>query len=297
MEVVVPYSILVEVTAVAPPYLTEIVVPDVLVVIVRAVSAQAVVSTDVDILVSFTDATPENTSFYQLEWNVNGGPATLISDLGIVPAASLSYVVYVPALGGDSIYVRTRAAYGTSEFDLVYGDWSAWSDAYTISGVSVPLTSIVVTRYVPQVGVSARVYAVAKTVSVVPQAPAVRVSRYARPVEDLSDGAWLASEGSDLYAMLDESEYSDTDYIYTNTAGTSCTLRLSQLSNPAPIDTKHVLRYRGQGIFTVTLYCGATEVASWNEDLSSIITIERDLTSGQKALITDYDNLRVVLET
>lgn len=252
----------------------------------------------VTIQVQFTDATPASTSYYQLQWKIGiAGSETLVSDLGLSPAANLTYALTIDANSGDAVYVRTRSVYGTTAYDIVYGDWSSWSSVYYVSQAYVPLTSIVVTRYVPQVGVSARVYAVAKTVAVAPQAPVARVSRYARPVEDLSDGAWLASAGSDLYVMLDESEYSDTDYIYTNTAGTSCTLRLSQLSNPAPIDTKHVLRYRGQGIFTVTLYCGATEVASWNEDLSSIMTIERDLTSGQKALITDYDNLRVVLET
>jgi len=33
------------------------------------------------------------------------------------------------------------------------------------------------------------------------------------PVSDVAAGSWLPSSGSDLYAMVDETAYSDTDYI------------------------------------------------------------------------------------
>lgn len=251
----------------------------------------------VNIRVQFTDATPTSTSYYQLQWRVGSGTPTLVSNLGLSPASSLTYTLAIDVNSGDAITVQTRAVYGTTAYDIVYGDWSSWSSVWYVPQAYVPLIGVVVAPYAPRVGRSAKVFPTAVSVVVSTRTPTIRVSRYSRPVEDLSDGAWLASIGSDLYAMLDEPSYSDTDYIYTDTSGTSCTLRLSQVENPAPIDTTHVLRYRGQGLFTVSLYCGATEVASWTEDLSSLTTVERELSSGEKALITDYDNLRVVLET
>ncbi len=251
----------------------------------------------VSIRVQFTDATPENTSYYQLQWKIGSGTETLVADLGLAPAASLSYLLSIDANSGDAVYVRTRSVYGTTVENTVYGDWSTWSSVYYVPQVYAPSTAVVVSTSAPRIGVGIRVWVPVSTLTITTLIPAARVSRFARPVADISGGSWLASSGSDLYAMIDETSYQDSDYIYAENVGASCTLQLSQLDNPSPVTTTHVLRYRGRGVFTVHLYCGATEIVNWTETLPDLTTVERTLSNGQKSLITNYDDLRVVLET
>jgi hypothetical protein len=116
------------------------------------------------------------------------------------------------------------------------------------------------------------------------------------PVSDVAAGGWAASSGSDLYAMLDESAYSDTDYIVSATAST-CTLAIAAGSDPA-VSTGHILRYRllaGSGSVTVTLKQGTTTVASWGPHAltGSAQDFAQTLSAGEADSITDYSALRV----
>ena len=126
------------------------------------------------------------------------------------------------------------------------------------------------------------------------------IYQYARPDADVSDGAWLPSTGSDLYACIDETTYSDTDYIYT-TSLSSCTVSLSTLSDPSSSDN-HTARYRAKGDgatdLVVTLKQGSTTIATWTETnaSSTMTTYEHTLTSGEADSITDYSDLRLVFE-
>lgn len=116
------------------------------------------------------------------------------------------------------------------------------------------------------------------------------------PVSDVSAGGWTASSGSDLYAMLDESAYSDTDYIVSATAST-CTLAIAAGSDPG-VSTGHILRYRllaGSGSVTATLKQGSTTIASWGPHTltGSAQDFAQTLSAGEADSITDYSALRV----
>lgn len=116
------------------------------------------------------------------------------------------------------------------------------------------------------------------------------------PVSDVSDGDWLPSTGTDLYATVDESAYSDTDYIYA-TSATTCTLELATGTDPA-VSTGHTLRYRllsGSGSVTVALKQSTTTIASWGPHTltGAAQDFAQTLSTGEADSITDYSALRV----
>ena len=116
------------------------------------------------------------------------------------------------------------------------------------------------------------------------------------PVSDVAAGSWLPSSGSDLYAMVDETAYSDADYIYA-TSATTCTLALASGSDPNS-SAGHILRYRllpGSVNVAVTLKQGTTTIASWGPHALTGVAQDfaQTLTGGQADAITDYSALRV----
>lgn len=116
------------------------------------------------------------------------------------------------------------------------------------------------------------------------------------PVSDVSAGSWTPSSGTDLYAMLDETAASDTDYIAA-TSATTCTLALASGSDPAS-STGHILRYRlppGSGTVSVALKQGTTTIASWGPHTltGAAQDFAQTLTGGEADSITDYSALRV----
>lgn len=115
-----------------------------------------------------------------------------------------------------------------------------------------------------------------------------------RPTSDVSDGAWLASTGSDLYAMLDETTASDSDYIYATSASTA-EVGLGVASDPVS-STGHIIRYRakGTGTLTVKLMQGTTTIATHVPTLTTSYQDFSFTLSGAEAdSITDYSNLRL----
>lgn len=121
-------------------------------------------------------------------------------------------------------------------------------------------------------------------------------AQYLAPVSDVAAGSWTPSTGSDLYAMLDETSYSDTDYIAA-TSATTCTLALGSGSDPSS-STGHILRYRllsGSGTVAVTLKQGTTTIASWGPHTLTLAAQDfaQTLTGGEADSITDYSALRV----
>lgn len=126
--------------------------------------------------------------------------------------------------------------------------------------------------------------------------PVTVTSQKLAPVSDVAAGSWTPSSGSDLYAMLDETSYSDTDYIAA-TSATTCTLALASGSDPSS-STGHILRYRllsGSGTVTVTLKQGTTTIASWGPHTltGAAQDFAQTLTGGEADSITDYSALRV----
>ena len=132
--------------------------------------------------------------------------------------------------------------------------------------------------------------------------PLVLVSvdpRYARPSSDISTGAWTPSTGSTLYNCIDESTYSDADYILTSSAST-CEIGLWPVQDPYT-SSGQVLRFRAQSTsgstLVATLKQGATTIATrtYTGVASSWTDYTMTLTSGECDSITDYSALSVTL--
>lgn len=126
--------------------------------------------------------------------------------------------------------------------------------------------------------------------------PVTVLTQKLAPVSDVSAGSWTPSSGTDLYAMLDETAASDTDYIAA-TSATTCTLALASGSDPAS-STGHILRYRlppGSGTVSVALKQGTTTIASWGPHslTGSAQDFAQTLTGSEADSITDYSALRV----
>lgn len=127
------------------------------------------------------------------------------------------------------------------------------------------------------------------------------VVQKARPGSDISTGGWLPSSGSDLYAMLDETSYNDSDYIYSpnNPTTETAEVKFTSVTDPG-VHTGHILRFRLAAVgldtvFDVYLMQGATQIATWQKTVTAgnIVSYEETLTSGEAASITDYTDLRI----
>lgn len=121
--------------------------------------------------------------------------------------------------------------------------------------------------------------------------------RYARPARDVSKGAWQASSGANLYAVLDESLLDLTDYMTASTA-TTCEIGLGPVADPGT-SSGQVVRYEAHapdgGNLMVTLKQGSAVIASrYHAALPVLATVhELVLTPEQCDSITDYRDLRV----
>ena len=123
------------------------------------------------------------------------------------------------------------------------------------------------------------------------------MAQYARPTSDVSINSWTTAP---LYQKIDETLYSDADYIQRN-AIAYCEVGLSSLNDPATSDG-HYVRYRlGRSridralTIVVRLYQGSTEIALWThtDPALSFVGFEEALTANQANAITDYSNLRL----
>lgn len=123
----------------------------------------------------------------------------------------------------------------------------------------------------------------------------------ARPGSDISTGGWLPSSGSDLYAMLDETSYNDSDYIYSpnNPTTETAEVKFTSVTDPG-VHTGHILRFRLAAVgldtvFDVYLMQGATQIATWQKTVTAgnTVSYEETLTSGEASNITDYTDLRI----
>jgi hypothetical protein len=116
-----------------------------------------------------------------------------------------------------------------------------------------------------------------------------------RPVSDLAQNDWAPSSGPDLYAMIDEGQASDADYIYTFAVST-CEVKLSTGGVPLSRDD-HNLRIRllaGTGAILIALKQGATTIHSQQYALTgSAQDIVMAIPSLSAQNITDYTNLSV----
>jgi len=97
--------------------------------------------------------------------------------------------------------------------------------------------------------------------------------------------------------MLDESAYSDADYIVSTTSST-CEMRVTVGTDPVS-STGHILRYRllaGTGTISASLKQGSTTIASYGPHMltGAAQDFAQTLSGGEADSITDYSDLRVV---
>ena len=185
----------------------------------------------------------------------------------ILPARTANLHSFVPAIDGN-------VSQGVQD---VTGNSRHWSAQGTLSAAS----------QTPPVGWGGRIIVLPVS------GPA---AQKLAPVSDVSAGGWTASSGSDLYAMVDESSASDSDYILTDSES-SCTLALAAGSDPG-VSTGHILRYRllaGSGSVTATLKQSTTTIASFGPHTltGAAQDFAQTLSAGEADSITDYSALRV----
>jgi hypothetical protein len=133
------------------------------------------------------------------------------------------------------------------------------------------------------------------------QATNLLSARYARPIETISNSGWLASEGSDLPAMINEETPNDTTYIYSNTYAAVYEGKLQPVEDPNTSNAQ-VIKYKTRSLYGNTLIAklkqGGTVIATrthtnvpteWTQ--YSMI-----LTEAEADSITDYTDLRVNTE-
>lgn len=127
----------------------------------------------------------------------------------------------------------------------------------------------------------------------------IAAPRYARPASDVSQGAWSASSGSDLYAMVDEVTSSGSDYIVATTT-TTCRMKLGPVLDPHT-SANQAVRYQawapGGGSLTVRLLQGDIVIATrTHASLPDVETIDKlSLSAAECDAITDYTDLYIEL--
>lgn len=132
------------------------------------------------------------------------------------------------------------------------------------------------------------------------------MAQFARPSSDVSNaGSWATqpTTGQALYAQIDETAASDTDYCVSpsNPSNAAFVVGLGSVTDPAT-GTGHVMRVRyaksasgGRTIdLTFRLLQGGTQIASRTiTNLSEVVTTsEFTLSGGEADAITDYGALR-----
>jgi len=194
--------------------------------------------------------------------------ASPLYDDGLSPGAEYRIVTTtVPSAGTLTVYPDTSFSYSAPDGVYTWG-FTLYEDSVVVGSETVKF----------EIGVTAQ---------------------YARPVADAATGAWTASTGSDLFAMLDEAAADDADYIST-TYASICEVALGSLVDPAS-SAGHKVRYRiaaDAGAIIVRLRQGATTIASWthNPAPTSLSTFEQTLSGAEADSITDYSALKLQFE-
>ena len=73
--------------------------------------------------ITWVDPTPGYTTYYEIEWWINSGEATLKSNVAASPYTLWVAEPWIEV--GDVLYARVRAVYYGDADSLIYGEWSA----------------------------------------------------------------------------------------------------------------------------------------------------------------------------
>ena len=124
------------------------------------------------------------------------------------------------------------------------------------------------------------------------------MAQFARPANDITTGNWTSAP---LYASIDETPYSDSDFITSarNASNDTFEVALSPVSDPVS-SIGHILRIRiraskANGSTSFALYQGAVLVASGTTGTHALTfsTFQYTLSAGEADAITDYSDLRI----
>lgn len=115
------------------------------------------------------------------------------------------------------------------------------------------------------------------------------------PSSDITDGSWVPSAGTDLYATIDETALSDADYNYVES---NSTMRVALSSVSTPDTGTRTLSYRIKGSAEkkaiARLIEGTTTVQTFTDDpIPETLTTKAQTVTNS---ISDYSNLRFELE-
>jgi hypothetical protein len=122
------------------------------------------------------------------------------------------------------------------------------------------------------------------------------------PDADVTDGGWLTDTGGNtLFAAIDESVASDSEYIISSSTldPDTCEIALADPGATAGTPFSVAYRYKLVGTDAMTLRIqlmeGATSRASWDVAVSSTAYAdgEQFLTAPEFAAITDFTDLRI----
>jgi hypothetical protein len=125
---------------------------------------------------------------------------------------------------------------------------------------------------------------------------------YLRPEEDTSPGSWLASNGGPLYEAINEAARDDSDFIYTESFGSRCIIRLTSLANFA-VEDGYTFSYAVQanpGVrIWVSLMSGASPIRTWEHYPAPVELTEfvREFTASDKVIIAQNQNVYLQIET
>ena len=117
-----------------------------------------------------------------------------------------------------------------------------------------------------------------------------------RPDHDVVVGGWTPSQGSALYAMLDEVAPDDAGYISATTAGNPCRIDSAAVPDPGS-SVGHVIKYRawataGKGLRVRLISAGQVITTILNTNLPTSPTeFTYTLSTEEADAITDYSDL------
>ena len=173
-------------------------------------------------------------------------------------------------------------------------------DSEEVSGVTdCKLNAVVITNGLDGEALTRNIWSAFEGPQVIPSYQPLKPvnTQEAYPTQDVTDGLWAPSIGTNLFEVIDETLVDDGDYIY-NATGSTCEIKLGAVSAPLT-DEDQQLTYRllpGLGRLSVALKCGAVTIANWGPHILTGATqeITQVLSTAQAAAITDYADLRVV---
>ena len=219
-------------------------------------------------------ATPEDTTYSVAQTNYS----TPVTNSAITTATDGAAVIQVVSISYDT---TTFSSHSLTNRLAITGGICLDGDIQNTAGTTGSKT----------VSLSADEYATGMLIALRPTI----TGQNAYPSSDISAGSWTPSTGTDLYATIDETSVSDTDYDYVN-SNSVMRVALSSLSTPSA--GTQTLSYRIKGSAEkkaiARLIEGSTTVQTFTDDpIPETLTTKNQTVTNS---ISNYGNLRFEIE-